>query len=156
MGDKDKSKVIDFTQFRKKNVEQKRRQYERIFFEEFVGCYSVVDQNGAIFPIKVVDLSKTGCRIEVPDQWKNDEFFTIGSEVNVRLYFTKNSYLALVGKIVRRDQTKKPAQTDVLQFGLEFDTSLPSYKGLSSFMDFVEQFAEYSNVDKGSHKVYFL
>jgi hypothetical protein len=152
----EEKKVIDFTKFRKKNVEQKRRQYERIFFEEFVGCYSVVDQNGSIFPIKVVDLSKTGCRIEVSDHLHNDEFFTIGSELNIRLYFTKNSYLALAGQLVRREVVHRPGKDALLHFGLEFDTSLPSYKGLSAFMEFVDQFAEYSNVDKGSNKVYFL
>jgi hypothetical protein len=43
-----------------------------------------------------------------------------------------------------------------LRLGGEFDSTLPSFRALASFIDFIYQYAEFSCIDKGESKVYFL
>ena len=53
-------KVLDFAQKREQNIENKRRQFERVLFQNFLGAYTVIDQGGAIYPVSLVDISHDG------------------------------------------------------------------------------------------------
>jgi hypothetical protein len=152
----DDKKVVDFAEKRKKNIEQKRRTFERVVFQEFLGVYTVIDDQGAGFPIKLLDISKDGCQFQVPFSLKAKNQFKSGTEVTLKLYFTKGSYLpALV--TVRHATEYIDQQGDAwLRLGGDFDTAIPSFKALASFIDFIYQYAEYSCLDKGDQKVFFL
>lgn len=152
----DEKKVFDFNEKRKKNIEQKRRTFERVVFQEFLGVYTVIDDQGAGFPIKLLDISSEGCQFQVPFSMKAKNQFKSGTEVTMKLYFTKGSYLPAV-VTVRHATEYIDQQGDAwLRLGGEFDTSLPSFQALQSFISFIYQYAEFSCLDKGESKVFFL
>ena len=152
----DDKKVVDFNEKRKKSIEQKRRTFERVVFQEFLGVYTVIDDQGAGFPVKLLDISGEGCQFQVPFSLKAKNQFKSGSEVTLKLFFTKGSYLPAV--ITLRHATEYiDQQGDAwLKIGGAFDTSLPSFAALSSFINFIYQYAEFSCLDKGESKVFFL
>lgn len=152
----DEKKVFDFNEKRKKSIEQKRRTFERVVFQEFLGVYSVVDDQGSGFPIKLVDISSEGCQFQLPFSLKAKNQFKAGTEVTLKLYFTKGSYLPAVVTVRHATEYVDKDGDAWLRLGGEFDTAIPSYKALSSFIDFIYQYAEFSCLDKGEAKVFFL
>jgi hypothetical protein len=152
----DEKKVVDFNKKRQENIEQKRRTFERVVFQEFLGVYTVVDDQGTSFPIKLLDVSKDGLQFQLPFSLKAKNQFKSGTEVTLKLFFTKGSYIPAV-VTVRHASEYIDQQGDAwLRLGGEFDTSLPSFKALSHFIEFIYQYAEFSCLDKGEGKVYFL
>jgi hypothetical protein len=149
-------KVFDFNQKRKESIEKKRRTFERVVFQEFLGVYSVIDDQGTGFPIKLLDVSSEGCQLQLPFSLKAKNQFKENTDVTLKLYFTKGSYLpALI--TIRHASEYIDQQGDAwLRLGCEFDTTVPSFKALSSFINFIYEYAEFSCVDKGENKVYFL
>lgn len=153
----DKNKVFDFNEKRKKSIEQKRRTFERVVFQEFLGVYTVIDdQGGAGFPIKLIDISGDGCQFQVPFSAKARNQFKSGSEVTLKLYFTKGSYLPAVVTVRHATEYVDSNGDAWLKLGGVFDTNLPSFAALSSFIQFIYQYAEFSCLDKGEGKVFFL
>ncbi len=152
----DDKKVVDFAEKRKQSIEQKRRTFERVVFQEFLGVYTVIDDQGAGFPIKLLDISREGCQFQVPFSLKAKNQFKQDTELTLKLFFTKGSYLPAV-VTVRRAQEYVDKNGDAwLRLGGSFDTSLPSFAALSSFINFIYQYAEFSCLDKGESKVFFL
>lgn len=152
----DDKKVVDFNEKRKKNIEQKRRTFERVVFQEFLGVYSVIDDQGAGYPIKLLDISSEGCQFQVPFSMKAKNQFKAGTELTLKLFFTKGSYLPAVVTIRHASEYIDQQGDAWLRLGSEFDTSLPSFKALESFIAFIYQYAEFSCIDKGESKVFFL
>ena len=152
----DEKKVVDFNEKRKKSIEQKRRTFERVVFQEIMGVYSVVDDQGSIFPVKLVDISGDGCQFQLPFSLKAKNQFKAGTEVTLKLYFSKGTYLPAVVTVRHASEYVDKDGDAWLRLGGEFDTSLPSFKALSTFISFIYQYAEFSCVDKGENKVFFL
>ena len=50
-------KVLDFNTKRQENIEEKRRNFERVMFQNFLGCYTVIHREGVIYPVELVDIS---------------------------------------------------------------------------------------------------
>lgn len=149
-------KVLNFLEKRKENIEQKRRQFERILFNNFLGAYTVVDQGGSIYPVSLVDVSRDGCLFQVPWNVDRDTKIEDGTEITMRMYFTKNSFVPVVINVkYGREFVDEDGQT-YMQYGSEFDSSMPSFSAVEAFIEFMYKFAEHSSVDKGSQKVYFL
>ena len=149
-------KVLDFNAKREENIEQKRRQFERILFNNFLGAYTVVDQGGTIYPVSLVDVSREGCLFQVPWNMDRDTKIEEGTEITMRMYFTKKSFIPVVMEIKRgQEHVDEDGQT-YMQYGAEFDTSMPSFQAVESFIDFMYKFAEHSSLDKGSQKGFFL
>lgn len=149
-------KVLDFTAKREENIEHRRRAVERIMFDNFLGTYSVIDESGSIYPIKILDISRNGCLFQVPFNKGTDKKFQKGEEYILRLYFTKASYIPAHVKVKYIEDTTSKDGKDYVSYGCEFDTSVASFEALDSFIDFLYKFAEHSAVDKGDSKVYFL
>lgn len=149
------NKVLDFTKKRNENIEHKRRAFERIVFNNFLGAYATMDQEGGIYPIDLVDISHDGCMIQVPWNERVDKKFTIGEELKFRMYFTKNSYIPVFIKVMHGQEYIERGRS-YMRYGCEFDKSTPSFKGLESFINFMYQFAELSVVDRGDAKVFFV
>jgi hypothetical protein len=153
--EKDK-KIFDFAEKRKQSIEQKRRTFERVVFQEFLGVYTVIDDQGSGFPVKLIDISGEGCQFQVPFSLKAKNQFKSGSEITLKLFFTKGTYIPAV-VVIRHASEYVDQQGDAwLRLGGEFDTSLPSFKALSSFVDFIYRYAEFSCMDRGESKVFFL
>ena len=149
-------KVVDFNEKRKQSIEQKRRSFERVVFQEFLGVYSVVDEQGSSFPVKLVDISKDGCQFQLPFSLKAKNQFKSGTEVTLKLFFTKGTFIPAVVTVRHGSEYIDQDGDAWLRLGGEFDTSLPSFSALKSFIEFIYQYAEFSCVDKGESKVYFL
>lgn len=152
----DEKKVFDFGEKRKQSIEQKRRQFERVVFQEFLGVYSVIDDHGTGYPVKLVDVSADGCQFQIPFSAKAKNQFKTGEEVTLKLYFSKGTYLPAVVKIRRAAEYIDQQGDAYLRLGGEFDKTIPSFGALSSFISFIYQYAEFSCLDKGEGKVFFL
>ncbi len=147
------SKLINFADKRKEVIEQKRRNFERVIFDNFLGAYTVLDKNGVIYPVKLVDISPEGCMIRVP--WtKRETVFEIGQELVLRFYFTKQSFVPAVGNLRYCREFIDTDGQAYLNYGLEFDVSMASYEVIKAFATFLSKFAELSVIDHGDAKVY--
>jgi hypothetical protein len=152
----DDKKVIDFNEKRQQSIEQKRRSFERVVFQEFLGVYTVVDDQGSSYPIKLVDISNDGCQIQLPFSLKAKNQFKAGTELTLKFFFTKGTFLPAVVTIRHATEYIDQQGDAWLRMGGEFDTSLPSFQALSHFIQFIYKYAEFSCLDKGDNKVYFL
>lgn len=148
-------KILDFSAKRKEVIEKKRRSFERVMFNNILGAYSVLDESGTIFPITLIDISYQGCLFEIPKGKDTENIFDKDKELTMRIYFTKGSYLPVMFKIKNKREHQEDG-INTLRFGVEFETSAPSFEALRPFIDFLYKFAEHSTVDKGSDKIFFL
>jgi hypothetical protein len=148
--------VVNFAEKRKKSIEQKKRTFERVVFQEFLGVYSVVDDQGSNFPIKLVDISHDGCQFQMPFSVKATNQFKSGTEMTLKFFFTKGSYIPAVITVRHGTEYIDQDGNAWWRLGGTFDTSLPSFTALHSFIQFMYQYAEFSCIDKGESKVFFL
>lgn len=149
-------KLLDFVGKRQENIEKKRRSFERILFQNFLGAYTVLDKEGTVYPITLVDISKDGCLFQIPWDGKRDEKFPKGTEIPLRMYFTKQSFIPVsVNVVYGKEFIDKDGQT-YMHYGCEFDKTTSSFEAMNSFVQFLYHFAEHSTIDKGETKVFFL
>jgi hypothetical protein len=149
-------KVLDFVQKRKELIEEKRQGFERIMFKNVLGAYAVLEDNGDIFPLNLVDISFSGCGIEIPFSVKARKKFEKGTSLKVRMYFTKNSFILTIVKVMYATEIIDLNKNKVLRLGCEFDKSISSYSALNSFIDFLYKFAKLSTHDEGTTKAFFI
>jgi hypothetical protein len=148
-------KILDFNKKKADTIEQKRRAFNRIVFQNFLGAYSVIDDNGSIYPVEMVDIAGDGCSFQVPWNSARDKKLPQDFEVNMRMYFTNQSYIPVI-MIVRHGKEILGKDGNVyMQYGCEFDKTASSFEAMQSFIDFIYRFAEHSAIDKGDTKVYF-
>jgi hypothetical protein len=150
------TKVFDFNAKRKESIEKKKRNFERVFFQEFLGAYSEVAEDGSNTPIKIVDISHTGCSFQMSKSGKGKQAFKTGDNAVLRIYFTKDEFLPLVVNVKHCNEFVDANGQNAVRYGGEFDQSLPGYQAFKPFVDFLYKFAEFSSSDKGESKVYFL
>ena len=149
------SKVLSFEDKRKENIEKKKRSFERVLFDEFLGTYTELDDNGSSYAITMLDISRTGCSFQVPAQKKNSQHFQMDSDITLRFYFTKKSFIPVLVKIKHSSKHQENGM-EYVRYGGEFDTSLPSFEPVKLFIEFVYKFAQYSVIDDHVKRVYFL
>lgn len=150
------SKVIDFQKVRNESIEKRKRSFERVLFQEFLGAFAEIDDNGTKYDVSIIDLSRTGCLFQVPYSKNNMKHFETGKDITLRIYFTKDDFLPMVVNIKHGHEYIDQRGDAHMRFGGEFDKSLPSFKAFEPFIEFIYKFAEFSCVDKGESKVYFL
>jgi hypothetical protein len=156
MSENTENNVVDFQSKRKDAIEKKKRQFERFLFDDFLGCFAEVDDNGTNFPVKLVNVSETGCKVETPWNPNTHKSLSQMEDLTLRVYFTKKSFIPLVMTIARSEEVVNEDGTVHMQYGCEFDESLPGFQAWKSFVDFIGKYAEFSSFDKGDQKVYFL
>ena len=83
-------------------------------------------------------------------------YFKVEKEVTLRVYFTTDDFLPVVVSLKYANEYVDQKGDAYMRFGGEFDKSLPSFEAFSQFIEFIYKFAEFSCVDKGESKVYFL
>ena len=148
-------KVLDFVGKRKENIENKRRNFERLLFQNFLGAYTVIKQDDVIYPVKMVDISQDGCLFQVPWDPKRDHKIDRDTELTMRIYFTDSSYIPLILEVKYGNEYVDEHGQTYMQYGCEFDKSLPSFDAMASFIEFMYQFAEHSALDRGDIKTFF-
>lgn len=147
-------KILDFNKKKAETIEQKRRAFNRIVFQNFLGAYSVIDDNGSIYPVTMVDIAGDGCSFQVP--WNpKDKKLPQDFEVSMRMYFTDKSYIPVIMNVRHSKEVVGKDGNTYMQYGCEFDKSVPTFEAMQSFIDFIYKFAEHSAIDKGDTKVYF-
>lgn len=149
-------KVLDFVEKRNQNIEDKRRGFERILFRNTLGTYTVLDNQGTIYPIKLIDISREGCLFEMPWNPKKDKKYAQDTEIDLRMYFSEKSYIPVLVKIKYSMEKIEGSGNTFIQYGCEFDKSLTSFAALESFIDFLYKFAEYSTIDQNESKTFFI
>jgi uncharacterized ubiquitin-like protein YukD len=152
----EEKKVFNFSDKRKETIEKKRRQFERVVFEEFLGVYSVIDDDGSSYPVKLIDVSYEGCQFQIPFSAKAKNQYKAGQDLDLKFYFTKGSYLPVVVKLKHIQEYIDKDGVAYLRIGGVFDSTLPSFNAIRKFIDFIYQYAEFSCIDKGERKVFFL
>lgn len=148
-------KVLDFNKKKAETIEQKRRAFNRIVFQNFLGAYSVIDDNGSIYPVTLVDIAGDGCSFQVPWNPSKDKKMEQETEVVMRMYFTDSSYIPVILSVRHGKEVVAQDGTLRMQYGCEFDKSSSSFEAMQSFIDFLYKFAEHSAIDRGDTKVYF-
>ena len=149
-------KVLDFGKKREEYIEKKRRSFERILFQNFLGAYSVISNDGSVYPVTLVDISHEGCLFEVPWDPKSDVAYSQGEEVAMRIYFTKGSYIPVTVTVRHSVEAIGTDGQIHMQYGCKFDKSVPSFEVLNNFINFLYSFAEHSTIDKGDQRSFFL
>jgi len=149
------AQIIDFKKKRAENIEKKKRQFERVLFSEFVGCYTVIDGDNGLFSIQVVDVSQTGCQLQVEVQENVEKVFKTGKELAIRFYFTKKTFLSAQVKVMRVTKDEVGG-AKVLKLGCEFDQAMPGYQAIRAMVSFFYQYAEHSQLEGAANRVFFL
>lgn len=148
-------KVLDFNKKKADTIEQKRRAFNRVVFQNFLGAYSVIDDNGSIYPVTLVDIAGDGCSFQVPWNPSRDKKLAKDFEVTMRMYFTNQSYIPVIMNVRHGKEVLGTDGITYMQYGCEFDKTAASFEAMQSFIDFIYRFAEHSAIDKGDTKVYF-
>ena len=149
-------KVLDFIKKREENIEKKRRTFERILFQNFLGAYTVLDNQGTNYPITLIDISKEGCLFQVPwDVNGGSEELAKDEPMTLRMYFTKSSYIPVQVEVKYGKEFVDTDGQTYMRYGCEFDKTFPSFQAMESFIDFLYSFAEHSSFDKGDTKAFF-
>lgn len=148
-------KVLDFLSKRKEKIETKRRNFERILFQNFLGAYTVLDNNGTNYPIEFIDISHQGCLFQVPYNSSRQKPYKKGEELTLRMYFTQDSYIPVIVSIKRFQEHQDSDGQTYARYGCEFDQSTTAFNAMRSFIDFLYKFAEHSSVDRGDQRVFF-
>lgn len=150
--------VINFTKKRNESIEQRRREFERVMFQNFLGVYTVLDNSDQTLPIELVDISEKGCLFQIPYYESHKDTNIVNSlrkrsTADLRIYFTEKSYL-LVTVIIKYCKDFSDLEgIPYLKFGCEFDKTSSSFEALESFIKFIYKFAEHASTDRGENKV---
>lgn len=146
------SQVIDFAQVRSRKLDEKRKNTERILFEQMLGIYSMVE--GDMAPIEIVDLLAEGCSFQVPSSTAG-KWSTSLSEMVVRLYFSQNTYLPLNVSIQNRRDVIMEGRR-LVRFGCKISTSQPAYSAYAHFLGFVKLYSEIALKDTGRVSLFYI
>jgi hypothetical protein len=149
-------KILDFVQKRKEIIEERRQGFERLMFKNVLGAYAVLEENGDIYPLNLVDISYNGCGFEIPSSDNAKKKFKKGEVLKMRMYFTKSSFILTIIKVMYATEIIDLDRKKVLRLGCEFDKSITSYSALNSFIDFLYKFAKFSSHDEGAAKAFFI
>lgn len=149
------AKVLDFIAHRKNNIEEKKRKFERVMFENVFGAYLVHEEAGSVFKMNLVDISYEGCLIEMPRINDNKKLnFEEGADLAFRLYFSDKSYIPVSITVARVIEKIEDGRA-YIQIGCQFDQEVTSFEALRSFIDFIYKFAQYSQVDAVRKRAFF-
>lgn len=149
----DDSSIIDLGKKRNEFQERRKREFERVIFDNFLGVYTVLDIPKEIVPIQMIDISTNGCMFQIPIDSKYAKTLKKSTGLDLRFYFTKDSYMLLSGDIRYCKEFRDIDDLYYLRFGFEFNKDVKSYEALSAFINFIIKFSEHSLSDKNSKVV---
>jgi hypothetical protein len=150
-------KILSFAKKRDEKIAEKKRKFERIVFDHFLGCYPVVDDEGTLFEASLVDISDDGCMFQIPitQGFKGHHRFKIGQEVPLRFYFMKSSFLPIVLDVRHITEFTNSRGDRFFRFGGKFAEETKSLETLRKLIDFMGDYAVTSVEDRGHRKLVF-
>ena len=138
---------------REQRLEEKRKHTERIFFRNLLGVYSVTGHS-KMLPIELIDVSEEGCAFQIPFDPENPQPINT-SEIPLRLYFSKDTYLEIRVKIQNsRDSIDNGLR--YIRYGCLLDRTLQSYPAYQAFIKFLKLFSEHAHKDMGKVTAFYL
>lgn len=146
--------VISFSKAREAKIEEKRRRYERILFKHILGVYCVAEGHG-LKAVELVDVSADGLSFQLPVNSKNLESLAPGNELTFRFYFSQDTFVPIIVKVMNERSCVEDGQKYV-RFGCVVDSSAQSYETYKSFVVFLSKYAEAAQQDKGDLKFFFF
>ena len=147
----DDSKLIEFSKAQDAKQADMRRAYERVLFDKVLGCYTVVEKLG-LKPIEINDISKSGLSFTLAS---HDGIYSVKEEVDMRLYFSNDTYLQAKMQVIRVKKIKKTFHTE-WEYGCQFDNQLKSYKAIEKFVDFIQTYSQFAKKDDGDHNILYF
>jgi hypothetical protein len=148
-----KEHIIDFNKAREQKLEEKRRKTERIFFESLLTAYSV-GANSKMHPIEIIDVSEEGCSFQIPFD-PTDVWLTSASELPIRLYFSRETYLEIYVQIQNSRQSIEKSGRFV-RYGCKVDQTTKSFPAFQLFVRFLKLYAEQAHRDLGQASTFYL
>jgi hypothetical protein len=144
--------VIDFLEKRNEAIEQRRREFERILFKNFLGVYLVVEDEVSTFNVEMVDISDKGCLLQLPLIKDGRQNYQRGNDLYLRLYFTPTSYLPITVTIKYHSEFIDSDGAKYQRYGCEFDREGASFEAIESFVQFITKFSELSYTDRSDSR----
>jgi len=146
------SNIIQLGEVRKRKIDQKRRNVERVLFRNLLGVYSSVDDSDGLVGVQLIDISRDGLSFQIPWHPGLALHYEIGEFINLRLYFGQDSYLPCAVEIRHTQEVLEAAQI-FMRYGGQIDKSFRSYEALESFIEFIYRYAEHSKAEDGKIKI---
>ena len=137
----------------KEIVEKKRRQFERILFQNFFGIETTVSIGDDSCEVQLIDVSYNGCLFRVLEK-DAPRSIKVGSDLTLKIYFTEHNYISVLVNIKRSAKAVGEEGYCWREYGCKFDKSLSSFRAMEAFVDFLYKFAECSSADYGTRNVY--
>jgi hypothetical protein len=144
--------VIDFIGKRHEAIEQRKRDFERILFKNFLGVYMSLEDHVKAVETDIVDISDKGCLLQIPFVSQQKKKYKKDTEIHLRIYFTATAFLPVVLMIRYASEFIDEAGKRFLRLGCEYDKSVPSFEAMESFIQFTHKFAEHSSSDRQEHR----
>lgn len=149
--EKKKADVLSFNNARAEQIEERRREYERVLFRNVLGVYTVIEQKG-LHAIELVDISEQGLAFQVA---ANSSYrLEIGEVLNLRLYFASDSFLPVCVKVVRVMDSIVDGVA-MCQYGCAIDKSFKAYAAVFHLFQFIKACAEHGHVDSEHLKIFY-
>jgi hypothetical protein len=148
------NKLVDLSAARRKRVEERRKNVERILFRNLMGVYSVIEDRGLV-GVQLVDISREGMAFQFPWRPGEEIAYSQGESVLLRLYFGQETFLPAEVEIRHCQEVVEGGQT-YMRFGGKLNKDLSSFKALNSFIEFIYQYAEFAKPEDGQIKLLFV
>lgn len=146
--------VISLNKIREEKIEEKRRVYERILFRNVLGAYCVVEGK-VLRAVELVDVSSKGLSFQLPIHSKNLENLSEGRVLNLRFYFSEDTFFPVAIKIVNKRPSIEEGSS-YIRFGCVVDESLHSYRSYLRFVEFLSAYAEDAQSDTNDVKLSYF
>jgi hypothetical protein len=144
--------IINFVEKRNEAIEQRRREFERIFFKNFLGVYIVLESEISANSAQIVDISEKGLLLQMPHDRESMRRYHRGIDLNLRIYFTPTAYLPIGVCVKYVTEYLDSEGVQHLRFGCEFDREGSTFEAIESFVEFLNKFAEHSCSDRQDHR----
>ena len=144
-GNNSTDRIIDFGKVRQEKLEEKRKDTERVFFNNLINVCTLTN-NSHPRPIDLIDVSEEGCSFQIPYDQKNI-WSESADEIPIRLYFSQNTYLEIHVKI----QNSTPCidkNSRYIRFGCTVAKELSSYNTYQTFVRFLKLYSENAHTER--------
>jgi len=149
--DNNEQSVINLDQFRTRMTAEKKRKTERIFFNNLVGVYGLV-QPGKMIPVNLIDVSEGGLAIQLPypteatgdKVWPKD---SVG--LPIRLYFSADSFMEVLVD-VKNSTPLVENGSKYMRYGCEVQTDQRAHHAWVNFVSFLRSYSDISERDNGN------
>jgi hypothetical protein len=146
--------VINLDQFRTRMSAEKKRKTERIFFNNLVGVYGVV-QPGKMIPVNLIDVSEGGLAIQLPypSDGSSEQFWPKDSTgLPIRLYFSADSFMEVLVDVKNSNPLVENG-SKYMRYGCEIQFEQRTYRAWVNFVSFLRTYTEISERDNGNISV---